>query len=164
LTELAQLLSAASLAHKFNNLLTSILGYTTLAQAELSIATPAQYYLEPILETVQRATHLCDQLLAYAGKGRFCVEKLELNSVVEDAAPALRNAVGAGSNLRFQLAKDLPDVDVDKAITRAWLVHGTNRRSRLQDRGVGREIRYIRGDTPLPFRASLLQAGRNKVY
>ena len=69
---------AGGVAHDFNNLLVGIIGGASYALEVL----PSDHELRPILEGAlksgDRAAHLTRQLLAYAGKGRFQVENVDL--------------------------------------------------------------------------------------
>ena len=99
---------AGGIAHDFNNLLTAILGNINLAQLSLSKVAPAWPYLENMERTVQRATNLTRQMLAYSGKGRFVVGPLDLNQAVEELSHLLGVSISKKVALRFQLQPDLP--------------------------------------------------------
>ena len=68
---------AGGIAHDFNNLLVSVLGNAGLALAELSPASPVRSRLTDIELAAQRAAELTRQMLAYAGRGRFVVQRVE---------------------------------------------------------------------------------------
>jgi len=104
---------AGGIAHDFNNLLVGILGNAGLALMELSPASPARPTIEAIEIAGQRAAELARQMLAYSGRGRFLVEDVELNSLVEEMAHLLRVSIGKGVRLTFRLANDLPAVQAD---------------------------------------------------
>jgi PAS domain S-box-containing protein len=99
---------AGGIAHDFNNLLTAILGNVNLAQLVLPKLSPALPYLENMERTVQRATNLTRQMLAYSGKGRFVVEPLDLNHAVEEISHLLAVSISKKVALRYQLEPDLP--------------------------------------------------------
>ena len=75
---------AGGIAHDFNNLLTGILGNAALARQEINPASPAQAHLEQIEAVTQRAGDLCKQMLAYSGKGRFEIRRLNLSELVRE--------------------------------------------------------------------------------
>jgi PAS domain S-box-containing protein len=81
---------AGGVAHDFNNLLTGILGNASLVQELLSAGHPAHEAIREVLDASERAAHLTRQLLAYAGKGRFVVERLDLSSAVRDISNLVR--------------------------------------------------------------------------
>jgi signal transduction histidine kinase/CheY-like chemotaxis protein len=105
---------AGGIAHDFNNLLTGILGNASLARLEL---TPAQDQASLALGYVEqaslRAAELCKQLLAYAGKGRFIVEPLDLSRLIEETLPLLRASVSKKADLHCHLAPGLPSFQGD---------------------------------------------------
>ena len=99
---------AGGIAHDFNNLLTAILGNISLAQLCTPPLSPAQPYLENLEKSVQRATSLTRQMLAYSGKGRFTVAPLDLNQAVEEMSHLLEVSISKKVALRFQLPSGLP--------------------------------------------------------
>ncbi|MEO6994194.1 MAG: response regulator, partial [Lacunisphaera sp.] len=104
---------AGGIAHDFNNLLTGILGNASLARMDLSDTSP----LLPVLEQIESATHraadLCKQMLAYSGKGRFVVQQLNLNQLVEDTTHLLNISINKNCVIHYNLAKTLPTIAVD---------------------------------------------------
>jgi PAS domain S-box-containing protein len=106
---------AGGIAHDFNNLLTGILGNASLARMDL----PEQSPLQPLLEQVEisslRAADLCKQMLAYSGKGRFQVQPLNLNALVEETTELLHISIAKKAALRLELQRDLPAVTADSA-------------------------------------------------
>lgn len=114
---------AGGIAHDFNNLLMGILGNADLALMELSSESSARRYLIDIEETSRRAAELCRQMLAYAGKGRFVVEPLNLSSVVEDMAHLLNISVSKKAVLKFNLATELPALEGDATQVRQVIMN-----------------------------------------
>lgn len=104
---------AGGLAHDFNNLLTGVLGNSSLARMELSASSPLIPCLDQIEEAAMRAADLCKQMLAYAGKGRFVVKNLDLNTLVRDTTHLLQSSIGKGVVLRFKLAEGLSAISAD---------------------------------------------------
>lgn len=104
---------AGGVAHDFNNLLTGILGNTSLAQMDLPETSPVQENLAAIEKTSRRAAELCKQMLAYSGKGRFVVQRLDLEEIVRDTTQLVRPSLGRHAVLEFQLAKGLPSISAD---------------------------------------------------
>ncbi|MCX7616691.1 PAS domain S-box protein [Tepidiforma sp.] len=101
---------AGGIAHDFNNLLVGILGNAGLALAELPPESPVRETVAEIELAGQRAADLARQMLAYSGRGKFVVQPLSLNGVVEEMAHLLRVSVGAGVRLVLDLAPGLPAV------------------------------------------------------
>jgi signal transduction histidine kinase len=106
---------AGGIAHDFNNLLTAILGHANLALMDLAPESPARESLCEIDKATSRAAELCRQMLAYAGKGRFVVEPINLSRLVEELTRLLHVSISKKALLRCQLAEGLPAVDADPA-------------------------------------------------
>ena len=104
---------AGGIAHDFNNLLTGVLGNASLARLELPPESPAQESLAQIETGAQRAAELCKQMLAYSGRGRFVVRRLDLSAVVRDTAELIQLSISKNAALRFALAPDLPAITAD---------------------------------------------------
>jgi PAS domain S-box-containing protein len=104
---------AGGIAHDFNNLLTGILGNSSLASMELPEDSPIQDYLGQINQASLRAADLCKQMLAYSGRGRFVVQKLDINRLIEETTHLLQISISKQAVLRFNLAKGLPTIEAD---------------------------------------------------
>jgi PAS domain S-box-containing protein len=104
---------AGGIAHDFNNLLTGIMGNANLAALEISPNSRVQQNLKQIEIASQRAAELCQQMLAYAGKGRFVVQRVELGSLVESTVPLLRASISKKAELHFDLETGLPSIVAD---------------------------------------------------
>ena len=104
---------AGGIAHDFNNLLTGILGNASLARQELPPTSLGQPMLEQIEKAAHRAADLCKQMLAYSGKGRFVIQRLNLNKLIEDTTHLLHISIAKNCVLRFNLAHDLPAISAD---------------------------------------------------
>ncbi len=104
---------AGGIAHDFNNLLTGILGNASLARQELPPTSLGQPMIDQIETAARRAADLCKQMLAYSGKGRFVVQRLDLNKLVEDTTHLLHISIAKNCVLRFNLVGNLPAIKAD---------------------------------------------------
>jgi signal transduction histidine kinase len=104
---------AGGIAHDFNNLLTGILGHASLGRAEILASSPLATHFEEIENASRSAASLCQQMLAYAGKGRFVVKPHNLSQLVSQSAHLLHISLSKQAELRFQLASPLPMVLAD---------------------------------------------------
>lgn len=104
---------AGGIAHDFNNLLTGILGNATLVRMAMKTGGGANRYLEQIESTSLRAAELCKQMLAYSGKGRFVLRRINLSALVQDSAAFLQLSVSKKAVLELKLAAELPAVQAD---------------------------------------------------
>jgi len=106
-------LLAGGIAHDFNNMLVAVLGGAALAQAELPPGSSARRLLEEVEQAARRASDLCRRLLAYSGRGRFTVERVDLSRLVSEMTELLRVSISKRVELRLDLASDLPPVEAD---------------------------------------------------
>ncbi len=106
-------LLAGGIAHDFNNLLGSIVGNVGLARLDTTPEHPVGTPLRAIESAAMRAAELCRQMLAYAGKGRFVVEPIDITALVEDLLPLLKVSVSQHGTLRLELSRPLPAVMAD---------------------------------------------------
>jgi PAS domain S-box-containing protein len=104
---------AGGIAHDFNNLLTGILGNASLALESVSSDHPARLALRNALTASERAADLTKQLLAYAGKGRFVIEPINLSAMIEEISELIQASIPRSVQLRLDLQKDLPHVEAD---------------------------------------------------
>ena len=104
---------AGGIAHDFNNLLTGILGNADLAKMEMSPLAPACTSLEGIEVAARRAADLCRQLLAYSGRGRFVIQAVDLQELVEEMGHLLSISISKKVVLKYHFSKDLPTIEVD---------------------------------------------------
>jgi len=104
---------AGGVAHDFNNLLTAIIGYTQLARLQAPPGSAFVTYLANVEEAAERAAQLADQMLAFSGKGRSHVERIELSQLVESFFPLLATVVSKPVELRYLLTADLPLIKAD---------------------------------------------------
>jgi len=104
---------AGGIAHDFNNLLTGILGNASLARLELPAHSAMLPYLQQIEQASHRAADLCQQMLAYSGKGRFVVQRLDLNDLIRHTTHLLEISISKKCALHFNLAPALPAVTAD---------------------------------------------------
>jgi signal transduction histidine kinase/CheY-like chemotaxis protein len=104
---------AGGIAHDFNNLLTGVLGNADLALRDLSPYAPARPLVDAIKTAAVRASELTKQLLAYSGKGRFVVQPIDLNMLIEEMAHLLQVSISKKAVLKVNFADNLPSIDAD---------------------------------------------------
>lgn len=104
---------AAGVAHDFNNLLTAILGHASFLKLRLPGDSPLHVSLESIQKASSQAADLCKQMLAYSGQGRFVVERLDLNSLVNETASLLRVSINKKIGLDLNMAPQALLAEVD---------------------------------------------------
>lgn len=103
-------LLAGGVAHDFNNLLTSIVGNAGLARLDLPEGSPADLPLSRIETASQHAADLCQQMLAYAGKGRTTIEPIDVNALLTSLLSLLQSSINRSVNLQHRPDPDLPRI------------------------------------------------------
>ena len=101
---------ASGAAHDFNNMLTVITGHADLMASGEREPSRAEH-LASITEAAHRAGALCQQLLAYSGRGQFSTDVGRL----ADCVDADRLAADVGSPVAVDLPADLPEIDMAAA-------------------------------------------------
>jgi two-component system cell cycle sensor histidine kinase/response regulator CckA len=116
-------LLAGGIAHDFNNLLVGILGNASLALMKLPEGSPARRSVERIELSADRAADLTRQMLAYSGKGRFRIERLDLSALVGEMANLLEVSISKKAKLVFDFAREPVLVDADGAQMRQLVMN-----------------------------------------
>ena len=106
---------AAGVAHDFNNILTVILGNTSMQLRNPHLDEKLSASLQQVERAAERATALTRQLLAYSRKQIIQRRPLALNEVVEQTVAMLRRIIGEHIALDMQLAPDLPPIFADSS-------------------------------------------------
>ncbi len=106
-------LLAGGVAHDFNNLLVGILGNAELAMLRVPPASAALPMLKDIETAALRAADLTRQMLAYSGRGRFVIEPIDLNALIEEMVHLLGTVISKNVSLDLALSPALPVIDAD---------------------------------------------------
>lgn len=104
---------AGGIAHDLNNLLVGILGNADLALMDLSPTAPARENLHGIEIAAMRAADLAKQMLAYSGKGRFIVKRLELQSLIEEMVHLVGTSISKKVVVKLDFAAGVPPIEAD---------------------------------------------------
>ncbi|MEM6512222.1 MAG: PAS domain S-box protein [Pseudomonadota bacterium] len=94
---------AGGIAHDFNNLLMGIMGNAQIAMLGLSGDGNAKEPISRVISGSKRAAELCEQLLAYAGKGRFEVRQVDLNRLVVEMERLLDVAASKQTRVDYRI-------------------------------------------------------------
>lgn len=106
---------AGGIAHDFNNLLTGIMGNASIALDDLPSGIPVRSNLEAVVNASERAAALTRQLLAYAGKGRFVIERFNLSDLAREITNLLQTSISKTVQLSLELQDELPCIEGDAA-------------------------------------------------
>lgn len=90
---------AGGVAHDFNNILTTILGYAQIIRAELKEQDPLLKDIVEIEKAGERASRLTRQLLAFSRKQVLQPRVLSLSSVISDTKKMLGRLIGENIEL-----------------------------------------------------------------
>jgi len=116
-------LLAGGIAHDFNNLLTAILGNASLAHKHKQSPEHLDVYLSRIEEASQSAAVLCKQMLAYAGKGDFITQEINMSEAVEDMSRLLEVSLMKGVSIQYDLQFEIPDIQVEMSQLQQMLIN-----------------------------------------
>jgi len=106
---------AGGIAHDFNNLLAAIMGNASLASRKLiDPSGDSKKHLSQIIDASKQAAGLCQQMLAYAGKGRFIIEPVNLSLLLNEMSELLRVSTSSNVRLFSRLQDPLPYIQADK--------------------------------------------------
>jgi PAS domain S-box-containing protein len=104
---------AGGVAHDFNNLLMGIQGHASLMLYDLDCSHPHFEPLQNIEKQVRNGAHLASQLLGYARKGKYDVQPINLNHLVEETADAF-GRTRKGIVIHYELASNLGSIEADQ--------------------------------------------------
>ncbi len=152
---------AAGVAHEFNNILTTITGFSELAVAELDARHPVQGHLSTIRGGAERLAHLTRQLLSHVRAPAPLPKVVRLGEVLEGLDVLVRRSLGDDIELASRLDPQGAEVRVDVpqfeqvillllAQVRESMPHGGQLTMRTQT---------VHLDTPMHARTGTLNAG-----
>ena len=95
---------AGGVAHDFNNLITGIAGYATLLADELDIDDPRRADIIEIQRASGRAADLTRQLLTFARRQVVLPQLVDINRLITDAEPLLRQITGSETHVSLELS------------------------------------------------------------
>ncbi len=97
---------AGGVAHDFNNVLTTILGYSELLIAGMEEADPRREQVEIIRSAGRKAAALTRQLLAFSRKQILEIKALAINTVVSDLLKILGKMLGEDISVTTELTAE----------------------------------------------------------
>jgi two-component system cell cycle sensor histidine kinase/response regulator CckA len=114
---------AGGVAHDFNNLLQAILGNASIIRLHAGASADIHESLGQIEIACQRAGELTNQLLAYAGKGKFVLDTVDLSQLAIEMSKLLVASLPRKPRLLGQFAPGLPLVQGDPTQLRQVLMN-----------------------------------------
>jgi len=104
---------AGGIAHDFNNLLMAVLGNLDLALLELLPGGAARPFIEQALRATRRGADLTRQMLAYSGKGRFVITRIDLSELVRENTNLFRTAISRTVTMIVHLTREASSIEAD---------------------------------------------------
>ncbi|MDG4475635.1 ATP-binding protein [Thiovibrio frasassiensis] len=127
---------AGGVAHDFNNMLQTILGYCDLSLSELEATNPLHENLREIHKAAMRSADLTRQLLAFARKQTVSPKILDLNDTVGGMLKMLQRLLGEDIDLAWLPGHDLWPVKMDPSQLDQILANlAVNARDAIADTG-----------------------------
>ena len=103
---------AGGVAHDFNNLLVGVMGGASLALD--AVGPEVRPLLESVVHAAERGADLTRQMLAYAGKGQFVLQRLDVSEEVRAVVALLKSSVNPNARIELELPPGLPAVNADR--------------------------------------------------
>ena len=113
---------AGAIAHNFNNIVAIILGYAEMIQMGLSPDSSALPKTGHIIDACRRAQSITTQIVAYTGHMALTLGPVELSELISRMAPLLEASICEEITLNFNLAADLPLINVDAGQIRQMVI------------------------------------------
>ncbi len=127
---------AGGVAHDFNNMLQTILGYSDLSLAQVEATSPVHEGLLEIRKAAMRSADLTRQLLAFARKQTANPKVLDLNDTVSGMLKMLQRLIGEDIDLAWLPGHDLWPVKMDPSQLDQILANlAVNARDAIADTG-----------------------------
>ncbi len=104
---------AGGVAHDFNNILSTIVGYASLLQMQDGLEAKLKEYLERILASTERAASLTHSLLAFSRKQAIDLQPVDINDAIYGFHKVLARLIGEDIDFRVSLASESLVVDAD---------------------------------------------------
>jgi PAS domain S-box-containing protein len=104
---------AGGIAHDFNNLLMGIMGNADLALLDMAPEAPARKNLCSIEKATKRAADLAKQMLAYSGKGRFVIKRMDLQTLIEEMVYLLEVSISKKVVIKYDFAQSVSPIKAD---------------------------------------------------
>jgi signal transduction histidine kinase len=123
-------------AHDFNNLLTVILGNVDLIQRRCGDTFPFVRQVSAIRQATERGAALTRQLLAFSRRQRLDPAAVDLNDLVREFSPLIRQAVGEAVSIQLEAASAPAFVHIDPAQMESALLNlAVNARDAMEGAG-----------------------------
>jgi signal transduction histidine kinase/CheY-like chemotaxis protein len=129
-------LLAGGVAHDFNNILTTILGYSEITMMALSKDDPLRERIEAIYDAGGRAAALTRQLLAFSRKQVMEMKVINLNTSINDMAKMLGRLIGENIEMKLLTQSPVGNIKADPGQVEQIIMNlAVNARDAMRDGG-----------------------------
>ena len=97
---------AGGVAHDFNNILTTVMGYCSLILMKAGPDNQLAGYVNQIMEAAERASALTQNLLAFSRRQPIETKAVDVNESMKVVGKLLRRIIGEDIELRTSLSKE----------------------------------------------------------
>ena len=146
-------------AHDFNNLLTVVIGNLDLLERREDLDDKLQRQLGAIRYAAERGCGLTRQLLAFSRRQHLTPVTLNINDLIANFTPLLRQAVGEAVGLELDLSSETLCAEVDSAQLETALLNLVVNARDAMPQGGTLTIATNRGAPPRQRRSSAASEG-----
>lgn len=104
---------AAGVAHDFRNILTVIQGHAGVRLLHPGLDPKTAESLKQITQSVERASNLTQQLLAFSRRQIMRLEVVDVNALLRHLSDMLSRLIGEHITLQYDFSEPLPAAEVD---------------------------------------------------
>lgn len=106
---------AGGIAHDFNNVLTGIMGFASLIKESLDDKESVKEMSDNILESSKKVSNITKQLLAFSRKQVLMPTEVNINNVLQQIFPLLRNVIQEHIEIQYHCDPDLSKIHIDSS-------------------------------------------------
>jgi signal transduction histidine kinase/ActR/RegA family two-component response regulator len=104
---------AGGVAHDFNNILTTIIGYSEIISTQMGDDDPLKEKVKDIFQAGEKAAALTRQLLAFSRKQVMELKVTNLNTIVKNIGKMLGRMIGEDIELELLTGKQIGNIKAD---------------------------------------------------
>lgn len=114
---------AGGIAHDFNNLLGGILGYASFVKKKITPEDPLYHSIKSIERSAEQAAGLTRQLLGFARRGKYQVQPINCNALIQDLVLMLERTIDKRIVLEMELDPHLRLIEGDESQLQQSLIN-----------------------------------------
>jgi PAS domain S-box-containing protein len=114
---------AGGVAHDFNNILVSVMGYTGILLKKLTPGTNESGLVQKIEHAAERASELANHMLAYSGRRSLKLDYVNLNHIAKEMPEFIKSSLSAKAVLQLNPAPFVPAIKAEATQIRQVLMN-----------------------------------------